>query len=283
MKRRDFIEKTSAATSAFLLPEIEWINDPPFQISLAEFSLASSLFTGQLTHMEFPAKAVEDFGIYAVEHVTMFWRDKATDKAYLQELKQRTEDLGVQNVLIMVDMEGELGASDSSHRMNAVESHYKWIDAANYLGCQSIRVNIDGDGLSEDIMKWGLESYHTLLSHAAERDISVIIENHMTISTDPDWLSDFLSNAEAPNAGCLPDFGNFTQREKITQLSLEAYKNAKVINEFDKYEGVKKLMPYAVGVSAKTAEFSKDGSCMETDFTKMMPIVIDGITNRFQG
>jgi sugar phosphate isomerase/epimerase len=120
---------------------------PFFEISLAQFSLASEFFGGKMNTLDFPAKARNDFGINAVEYVSMFFRDKANDQTFLRELKQRTADSGVRNVLIMIDMEGPLADPDEAKRRQAVEDHYKWVDAAKFLGCHSVRVNLQGEGV----------------------------------------------------------------------------------------------------------------------------------------
>src|SRR5260221_4588053 len=153
---------------------------PLFEISLAEFSLAESLYNGKLDNLGFPAKAVNDFDIHAVEYVSGFWNGKCSDQAYLKELKKRTNDLGVINVLIMVDSEGELGASNPVERNKAIENHYKWIEAAKFLDCFAIRVNVDGDGTPGEIMKAAVNGYGKLVEYGAEEGIHVIIENHMT-------------------------------------------------------------------------------------------------------
>src|SRR4051812_13577482 len=72
-----------------------------FKISLAEWSLHKSLFDGKLSHLDFPLKAKNDFGISAVEYVNQFFMDKAKDQTYLAELKKRCDDNGVTSVLIM--------------------------------------------------------------------------------------------------------------------------------------------------------------------------------------
>ena len=41
----------------------------------------------------------------------------------------------------MCDAEGDLGDPDDAKRTQAVENHYKWVEAAKFLGCHSIRVN----------------------------------------------------------------------------------------------------------------------------------------------
>lgn len=49
----------------------------------------------------------------------------------------------------------------------------------------------------------------------------------------------------------------------------------KCIQEYDRYEGVRKMMPYAKGISAKTHKFDASGSETETDFRKMFKIIKD--------
>ncbi|AXE16712.1 sugar phosphate isomerase/epimerase [Runella rosea] len=284
LNRRQFLNQLGMVTAAGFVAKSAFATAKPwFTISLAEFSLAGSLFSGKLKNMDFPAKAKNEFGINAVEYVSMFWKDKGQDQAYLSELKQRTTDLGVRNVLIMVDSEGDLGASDAAKRLKAVENHYKWVDAAKFLGCHSIRVNMTGDGTPEELLKAGVDGYSKLVEYGEKVGIDIIIENHINVSTNPDWLVSLLKQIKSPNAGVLPDFGNFTERELPKTLTMEGYQNAKILHEFDKYEGVKKLMPFAKGVSAKTHTFDEKGNCTDVDFAKMMPIVKAGITPNFKG
>ena len=60
-------------------------------------------------------------------------------------MKTRANDLNVESLLIMCDSEGALGDPDKATRKKAVENHYKWVDAARYLGCHSIPVNAQND------------------------------------------------------------------------------------------------------------------------------------------
>jgi sugar phosphate isomerase/epimerase len=164
-----------------------------------------------------------------------------------------------------------------------VENHYKWVDAAKFLGCYAIRVNLEGDGTPDEILKAGIEGYGKLVEYGAKAGISIIIENHISVSTNPDWLVKLLKKVKSPYAGALPDFGNFTEREKPKTMTIEGYMNAKILNEYDKYDGVKKLMPFAQGVSAKTHTFDVNGNCTDVDFAKMMPIVKKGLSKNFKG
>src|ERR1700712_3282582 len=114
---------------------------PLFNISLAEWSFHRALQADEIDNLDFPLIARRDFDIDSIEYVNSFFKDKAKDQAYLQELKERCDDNGVRSLLIMCDHEGDLGDPDSDERTTAVENHYKWIEAAKFLGCHSIRVN----------------------------------------------------------------------------------------------------------------------------------------------
>jgi hypothetical protein len=77
-----------------------------------------------------------------------------------------------------------------------------------------------------------------------------------------------------PNAGLLPDFGNFCrQRSKPETNDIKGMMATKCIQEYDRYEGVKKMMPYAKGISAKSHKFDANGNEKETDFYKMFGII----------
>ena len=281
--RRHFIRQTSQAAAAMAIPSFITTSKSFYTISLAQFSLAPVFFTRKMDTLDFPAKARNDFGINAVEYVSMFFKDKVSDKNYLGELKKRSADLGVRNVLIMIDMEGDLGTSDSVKRQQAVDNHTKWIEAAKFLGCHSIRVNINGDGTDEQIFDAALEGYSKLVSIGEKMDMGVIIENHNGPTNNPEYLAKLMKQINNPYAGTLPDFGNFIRRSNPEAATLEGYAKTKVIAEYDKYKGVEMLMPYAKGVSAKTHEFNADGSCKETDFKKIMGIVEKHKTKAFKG
>ncbi|WP_262249196.1 sugar phosphate isomerase/epimerase family protein [Parapedobacter soli] len=226
-----------------------------FDISLAEWSLHKTLFGGKLDNLDFPKAAAETFGIHAVEYVNQFFKDKANDSAYLADLNRRAKDHGVKNVLIMVDGEGPLGSTDDKERIQAVENHYKWVEAAKFLGCHAIRVNAAGKGTPDEVKAAAVDGLGRLSEFAAKHDINVIVENHGGISSHGDWLSAVLKGVGKPNCGSLPDFGNFY--------------------EYDRYQGVKDLMPFAKGVSAKSNVFDAEGNEANIDYWRMLKLVKD--------
>lgn len=234
-----------------------------FKISLAEWSLNKQLFSGALNNLDFPAKAKNDFGIDAVEYVNQFFKDKAQDRSYLQDLKKRCDDIGVTSVLIMCDGEGGLGDTDAVKRMQAVDNHKKWVEAAQFLGCHSIRVNAYGEGSREAVAAAATEGLANLSQFAKDYKINVIVENHGGYSSDGKWLSQVIANTKMDNCGTLPDFGNFCVVMEDNQCK----------EWYDRYVGTKEMMPYAKGVSAKAMQFDAQGNCVETDYNKMLSIV----------
>lgn len=234
-----------------------------FKISLAQWSLHQSLFAGKLSNLDFPIKAKTDFGISAVEYVNQFFMDKANDRGYLAELKKRCDDHGVVSVLIMCDHEGGLGETNKMQLAKSVDNHKKWVEAAQFLGCHSIRVNAHGEGSRKEVAKASVDGLRSLCEFAKPFNINIIVENHGGYSSDGKWLSRVIRDTEMSNCGTLPDFGNFCL--KMVDEKCEEW--------YDRYQGTEELMPYAKGVSAKAGKFDNEGNCIETDYYKMLSIV----------
>lgn len=231
-----------------------------FRISLAEWSLNRALRAGQLDNLDFPALAKREFGIDTVEYVNQFFMDKANDRAYLAQLKQRCDDNGVASGLIMCDREGALGDADAAARTKAVENHYKWVEAAKYLGCHSIRVNAQSSGSVGAQADYAIDGLRRLSEFGAQHGLNVIVENHGGTSSNGKWLALVIEQVGLPNCGTLPDFGNFS----IAQGRV-----------YDRYLGVAELMPRAMGVSAKSYAFDAAGNETTIDYRRMLTLVRD--------
>ncbi|MCL7986766.1 sugar phosphate isomerase/epimerase [Sphingobacterium sp. lm-10] len=258
--RRTFLQNMSLVGAGLALSPVHNLFSHPqsknwFSISLAQWSLHRTIGKGELKNIDFPAFAANEFDIHAVEYVSRFFKDEAKNITYLKDLNARAADHNVANVLIMVDGEGDLGDADASKRTKAVENHYQWIDAAQQLGCHAIRVNAAGKGTPDEVAKRVIDSLRTLALYGQDAGISVVVENHGGISSDGAWLSKVLKTVDHKNCGSLPDFGNFY--------------------EYDRYQGVKDLMPFAKGVSAKSNVFDAQGMEANIDYTRMMKIVRD--------
>ena len=276
MDRRKFLTRvmsTGSGLYAAALSSNALIQQPGnpasfFAVSLAEWSLHRTIQSGQMTNLDFPYVAKQKYGIDTVEYVNSFFMDKANNISYLNELLQRCNDNNVKNNLIMVDDEGPLGDPDDKKRRKAVENHYKWVEAAKYLGCASIRVNAYGDGSPEDIQSAAVDGLGQLAEFSAAQNINVIVENHGGSTSNGDWMEKLMKRVSGKNIGTLPDFGNFC-------IEYSSGPGRKCLSEYDRYKGVSQMMPFAKGVSAKTRDFDEKGNCAETDYFKMMRIVRD--------
>ncbi len=235
-------------------------HSPLFRISLAEWSLHRTINAGELDHLEFARVAVQEYGCEGLEYVNSFFFDRAEDSAYLAEMKTRAEDQGVPSLLIMCDREGRLGDPDESARMQAVENHYKWLAAAEYLGCHSIRVNAASEGEYEEQQELAADGLRRLCEAGDEHGVNVLVENHGGLSSNGAWLAGVMEMVDHPRCGTLPDFGNF-------RIQGDEW--------YDFYQGVEELMPYAMAVSAKSHDFDEQGNETEKDYERLIRIVLD--------
>jgi sugar phosphate isomerase/epimerase len=226
-----------------------------FRISLAQWSFHRALGAKEMDHLDFARIARQEFGIEAIEYVNSFFRDKARDAAYLAEMNRRAADQGVYQHLIMCDGEGNLGDPDSAKRATAIENHRKWVEAARTLGCATIRVNAASQGSFDEQQKLAADGLRRLSELADPFGINVIVENHGGLSSHGDWLAGVMRLVNHPRCGTLPDFGNFY--------------------EYDRYQGVADLMPFAKAVSAKSHDFDEQGNESTKDYRRLMTTVLD--------
>ena len=272
--RRQFLQVGASAFAGMSVATVPTFSfaataKPKIQVSLAQWSLHKMLFAGKMKHLDFAKITKQEFGIDGVEYVNQFFKDKAKDEKYLGEMKKRAAGEGVTSLLIMIDGEGALGDPNKKKRQVAVENHHKWVDAAKFLGCHSIRVNARSNGTYEEQLERAADGLRQLTEYGAQNDINVIVENHGGLSSNGQWLAGVMKKVNHPRCGTLPDFGNFAIDRKKGEW-------------YDRYKGVKELMPFAKAVSVKTSDFDNRPYVTvdtrfkkETDILKMMKIVID--------
>ncbi|MEX6691052.1 TIM barrel protein [Danxiaibacter flavus] len=274
--RRHFVKQALLSTSALLIKPSLFaaVKDMGLKISLAEWSLHRALQAGKLDHLDFPAKARNDFGVEAVEYVNGFFggkkmnfKEAGKNQPYLNELLKRSKDAGVLNHLIMVDEEGPLALPNDKERLQAVDNHKKWIEAASFLGCWTVRVNLHGDGDSEAKKTASIDSLSRLGEFARPMNINVVVENHGSDSSKGFWMADVIKQVGKANVGTLPDFGNFCISHPwgTTQDGCK--------DEYDRYKGVAEMLPFAKGVSAKTYDFDSNGEQPLMDYKRLMDLV----------
>ncbi len=118
-------------------------------------------------------------------------------------------------------------------------------------------MNAQSEGAFEEQQRLAADGLRRLCERGETFGLNVIVENHWGLSSNGRWLAGVMKLVNHPRAGTLPDFGNFDPKE------------------YDRYDGVKDLMPFAKGVSAKSYEFDERGFETKLDYPRMMKIVLD--------
>lgn len=248
-----------------------------YKMSLAQWSLNRLIFTGKADPMDFAATA-KTMGFEGLEYVSQLYTNDGVNfpmkdaglQNILNELKKRSDSLEMENLIIMIDGEGDLSFSDEAATNTAIENHKKWIDAAQFLGCHSIRINLFGEEDPEVWVTNSVRSLKALCEYAAPKNVNIIVENHGGLSSNAALLARVMKEVGMDNCGTLPDFGNFClKREDGARWS------APCVEEYDMYQGIAELMPYAKGVSAKSYAFDEAGNETKIDYYRMMQIVKD--------
>ncbi len=240
------------------------------KISLAQWSMNRAIRDGSVKAEDFASISKNQYGIKAIELVNGFYLDKKSDMSYWAEMLRRSEDEGVENLLIMVDAEGDLGSTKESGRLKAVENHYGWVDAAKKINCHSIRVNAFGSGSRKKVKAALVDGMGRLAEYGAKAGINILIENHGLYSSEADFVVEMIREVDNPFMGTLPDFGNWCTSEKWGGTRDDSCKKV-----YDIQKGVKEFMPFAKGVSAKTYDFDADGNQPRLDYPALLRIVKD--------
>ncbi|MEX0289563.1 MAG: sugar phosphate isomerase/epimerase family protein [Flavobacteriaceae bacterium] len=250
---------------------------PFFEISLAQWSIHRMIREGDTDPYDF-AKMAEEWGFTGLEYVSQLYNPELADANYSEEAmaafvarsNEEAEKHGMKNLLIMIDGQGNLAVSDEKERNEAVERHYKWVDAAAAMGCHAIRVNLAGSDVPEEWRANSIDGLTKLATYAKDKNINIIVENHGGLSSNAAMVADVMKAVNMPNCGTLPDFGNFCIKRKDPKNY-----QAGCAESYDIYQGVTELMPHAKAVSAKSHNFDEDGNEREIDYVKMLQIVKD--------
>ncbi len=243
-----------------------------FKLSLAQWSLNKSIRFEGKDPTDFAQRASE-LGFDGLEYVSQLYKNRLDSigmDSLLVVLKAKSDKYKIENLIIMVDGEGNLASTDEKERDQAVENHKKWVDAAAYLGCHSIRVNTFGTNDPELWVDATTDGLRKLSQYAATKSIGILVENHGWLSSDAPKVVEVMKAVNMDNCGTLPDFGNWCVKRK------DGEKWGECIEEYpDMYQGIQLLMPYAKAVSAKSYDFDENGSETKIDYKRMMQVVKD--------
>ena len=297
--RRKFLKNTFSVFSTTLLaPNLfaKNIDKSNLDIGLQMYSFAPLIMQGKFDLLGFPDLVKNTYGINGAEYWSIPFMGRENDRDFLNDIKRRSDDNGVDNLIILVDdidiktMQSgpSLASSNKNDRDTAIDYHKKWVDVAKNIGCHSIRINLRSEEENnQKILENSSESISRLIEFSKQDNISIVIENHGGITGDADWLVSLMENVDSKHLGTLPDFGTYNFCIKRGNLNFQSL-SENCENQYDKYLGVKKLMPYAKGVSAKSHEFDKDGEELSTNYSRMIKIISESnykgyITIEYEG
>ena len=132
---------------------------------------------------------------------------------------------------------------------------------------------------------WAIGSIHShlnsfesikehILKYFSKGDKLIFLGNIIGLGKhSKETLSSVINMVNHPHCGTLPDFGNFylgTWEDKGNDY-------------YDRYLGMEELMPYAKAVSAKSNNFNENGTERDTDYYKMINIVLSADYSGYVG
>tara|TARA_R110002111_G_scaffold20665_2_gene49028 strand:- start:9 stop:998 length:990 start_codon:yes stop_codon:yes gene_type:complete len=262
-------------------PEVSMkATEPFFKLSLAQWSMHKMVREDGVDPYTFAEKA-KNWGFTGLEYVSaLYYKEleaanfsKEAMASFVEKCNAESKKHGMQNVLIMIDGQGDLATPDAQKRKKAVENHYKWVDAAADMGCHAIRVNLSGSKVPDEWVASSVDGLTQLATYAKDKNIEVLVENHGGLSSNAVMLAEVMTKVNMDNCGTLPDFGNFC---------IERSKDG-CAQEYDIYKGISELMPHALAVSAKSYNFDAEGNETKLDYPRILKIVKDAGYTGFIG
>ena len=259
--------------------------EPFFKMSLAQWSFNKSFRSGGVSPYEF-ARLASELGFEGLEYVNQLYPDvmdsedkSAAIAAFVEKNNVLAAQYKLQNVLIMIDSEGDLASSNENTRSEAIANHKLWIDAANQMGCSAVRLNLFGESDPEKWVANSILSLTDLADYAADKNINVIVENHGRLSSNVPVLMKVINGTGKSNCGTLPDFGNFC----IAEEGYGSLFDGSCKEFYDPYKGVSEMIVKAFGVSAKSYDFDEEGNETTLDYNRLIKILKDAGYKGFVG
>ena len=221
-------------------------------LAVQQYSFNRQLRSGEMNILDFPKTVVKGTGIKALEYFNGHIEDKMKDTAFFEQLRQRSDDLGAVNTMMLCRSKNAVDSPDAKIRKLAIEGYRPWLEATKVLGGKYIRVDTRHKGEAEKQKGFAVAGLRSLCKVADEYEMGILVENHGNHSGNGAWLADVMKQVDLANCGTLPDFQNF--------------------KEYDPYQGVSEMMPWAKILCAKAKSFDDNGDEENIDFRKMLKI-----------
>ncbi|MDZ4698659.1 MAG: sugar phosphate isomerase/epimerase family protein [Rhodothermales bacterium] len=205
-----------------------------------------------ITLEQAPQFIYDRFGLRNVE-VWDFQFDEMT-LAYCEKIRNAAERIGSRITNIQVD-EGmaDLSDVDPAQRALGVKQSKEWVDRCVAMGVPSFRVNTGGKAGQEFLVDVTADSFRQIAEYAGEKNVTVLVENHVGFSMNIDNVVAILQTVNHPNCRGLADYGNTPAGSTDIRIA-----------------GLSKLLPYISFVSAKGTGYNDQMEHTDYDFAALV-------------
>ncbi len=194
-----------------------------------------------------------DMGLDAVE-LTSYYFPPDVNADYLHRLKQHAFLLGLDVSGTSVGNNFCVPAGPA--RDKQLDLVRTWVDRAAEMDAPVIRIfaGTVAKGDTEDhAVALAIEGIKASLPYAAEKGVSLALENHGGITATPAQLLKLIEGVDAPNFGVNLDTGNFHGEDPYAELA--------------------QIAPYAINVQVKTEVSPKGKGKQEADLARVVSIL----------
>ncbi|MDR3636480.1 MAG: sugar phosphate isomerase/epimerase [Isosphaeraceae bacterium] len=194
-----------------------------------------------------------DMGLDGVE-LTSYYFPADVSVDYLHRLKQHAFRLGLDVSGTSVGNNFCVPAGPA--REKQLELVRTWVDRAAELDAPVIRIfagSVAKGDTEEKAVALAIEGIKAALPYAAEKGVSLALENHGGITATPAQILKLVQAVDAPNFGVNLDTGNFHGE--------------------DPYADLAQLAPYAINVQVKTEISPKGRKPEEADLARVIGVL----------
>ncbi len=186
------------------------------KLSVSMYSCVRAVRAGQLDLMSFVDYAAAQ-GVAGVELLNIFWTDPERE---IPQVKRRIADAGLEVAAYSIN--NDFIRPDANDRAAELTGVKRGVDIARELGVNLLRV-FSGDareGVShQQGMGWILEGLSAGAEYAAERGVTLALENHGRFAGRSDQVRHIIDSVGSPALRLNFDTGNFLL---VGQDSVEA-------------------------------------------------------------
>jgi sugar phosphate isomerase/epimerase len=238
------------------IPPIGRTRPSHLKLSVAAYSYRDYL-TGKPPRMDMFdfVNLAADMGLDAVE-ATSYYFPANLDAVYLHRFKQHAFVLGLD--ISGTSVGNNFCVPDGPARDKQLALVRTWVDHAAEMDAPVIRIFAGyvarGDDEAKAVAR-AIEGIKASLPYAAEKGVSLALENHGGITARPAQILEIVKAVDGPNFGVNLDTGNFQGA--------------------DPYADIAELAPYAINVQIKT-EITRRGKPKEdADLARVVGILRD--------